>query len=116
VLMGSFGKDREEAAGGRALAPPGERDLVVGHEMLGKVLATGEAVTHVKAGDYAVFTVRRGCGKCAPCHLNRSDMCRTGEYRERGIWGLDGYQTERVVDQSNISCGYRTSSKRWAYL
>jgi threonine dehydrogenase-like Zn-dependent dehydrogenase len=30
--------------------------------------------------------------------MNRSDMCRTGEYRERGIWGLDGYQTECVVD------------------
>jgi threonine dehydrogenase-like Zn-dependent dehydrogenase len=98
VRVGICGTDREEAAGGRALAPAGQHDLVIGHEMLGKVLAAGEAVTRVKAGDYAVFTVRRGCGKCAPCRMNRSDMCRTGEYRERGIWGLDGYQTERVVD------------------
>jgi glucose 1-dehydrogenase len=98
VRVGICGTDREEAAGGRALAPSGESDLVVGHEMLGKVLARGDEVTRVKPGDYAVFTVRRSCGKCAPCRMNRSDMCRTGEYRERGIWGLDGYQTERVVD------------------
>jgi threonine dehydrogenase-like Zn-dependent dehydrogenase len=26
-------------------------------------------------------------------------MCQTGRYRERGIWGRDGYQTESVVDR-----------------
>jgi len=30
--------------------------------------------------------------------MNRSDMCETGLYSERGIKGLDGYQTEYVVD------------------
>ena len=30
--------------------------------------------------------------------MNRSDMCRTGLYTERGISGMDGYQTEYVVD------------------
>ena len=30
--------------------------------------------------------------------MNRSDMCQTGLYSERGIWALDGYQTEYVVD------------------
>ena len=61
--------------------------------------ASGSSVTRVKAGDYAVFTVRRGCGECASCLMNRADMCQTGKYRERGIRGLDGYQTEYVVDQ-----------------
>jgi glucose 1-dehydrogenase len=99
VRVGICGTDREEAAGGRALAPPGATDLVVGHEMLGQVVAAGSAVSTVRPGDYAVFTVRRGCGTCGPCARNRSDMCRTGQYRERGIWGLDGYQAELVVDQ-----------------
>ena len=26
-------------------------------------------------------------------------MCRTGDYHERGIWGLDGYQAEFVIDK-----------------
>ena len=45
-----------------------------------------------------MFTVRRGCGECLPCMMNRSDMCLTGRYQERGIWGMDGYQTEYAVD------------------
>src|SRR5512140_2926153 len=93
ISVGICGTDREEAAGGRALAPSRQKDLVIGHEMLGQVVETGKTVTRVKQGDYAVFTVRRGCGKCMPCAMNRPDMCRTGEYTERGILGADGYQT-----------------------
>ena len=99
LRVGICGTDREEAAGGRARAADGQSDLIIGHEMFGQVVQVGQAVTRVRPGDYAVLTVRRGCGKCLPCQMNRSDMCRTGEYRERGIWGLDGYQTEYVVDR-----------------
>ncbi len=98
LQVGICGTDREQVAGERALAPAGRQELVIGHEMFGQVVETGAAVKRVAAGDYAVFTVRRGCGKCLPCGMNRSDMCLTGEYRERGIWGLDGYQSEYAVD------------------
>jgi threonine dehydrogenase-like Zn-dependent dehydrogenase len=97
--VGICGTDRDEALGGRAKAPQGQTELVIGHEMFGQVVETGSAVTRVRPGDYAVFTVRRGCTKCLPCLMNRSDMCRTGEYFERGIWGLDGYQAEFAVDR-----------------
>lgn len=99
LRVGICGTDREEAAGGRALAPQGRTSLVIGHEMFGQVIETGTSVTSVQPGDYAVFTVRRGCGACVPCLMNRPDLCATGNYRERGIWGLDGYQTEYVVDR-----------------
>ncbi len=99
LRVGICGTDREEASGGRADAPEGRKDLVIGHEMLGRVVETGSSVTRVKTGDYCVFTVRRGCGKCLSCRMNRSDMCTTGEYGERGIKGLDGYETEFVVDR-----------------
>ncbi len=99
LRVGICGTDREEASGGRALAPQGRSELVIGHEMFGQVVETGRSVTRVRPGDYAVFTVRRGCGECMPCLTNRSDMCLTGRYRERGIWGMDGYQTEYVVDK-----------------
>ena len=98
LRVGICGTDREEAAGGRAKAPPSHDDLVLGHEMFGQVTEVGGAVTTVTPGDYAVFTVRRGCGECRSCAMNRSDMCQTGLYSERGIWALDGYQTEYVVD------------------
>jgi len=99
LRVGICGTDREEASGGRSKAPDGQNELVIGHEMFGQVVGVGSAVTRVKPDDYAVFTVRRGCGKCLPCLMNRSDMCQTGGYQERGIWGLDGYQTEYVVDK-----------------
>jgi threonine dehydrogenase-like Zn-dependent dehydrogenase len=97
--VGICGTDREQAAGGRALAPQGHNDLIIGHEMFGQVTAAGKSVSRVQTGDYAVFTVRRGCGKCLPCAMNRPDMCKTGDYVERGIWGADGYQTEYIVDR-----------------
>jgi threonine dehydrogenase-like Zn-dependent dehydrogenase len=102
LSVGICGTDREQAAGGRASPPAGKKELVIGHEMFGWVVEAGSAVTRVKAGDNAVFTVRRGCDACLPCLMNRSDMCTTGRYRERGIWGLDGYQTEYVVDNQQF--------------
>src|SRR5512135_910846 len=99
LRVGVCGTDREEASGGRADPPEGGSELVIGHEMIGQVVETGGSVTRVKAGDYCVFTVRRGCGRCPACIMDRADMCSTGDYRERGIKGLDGYETEFVVDR-----------------
>jgi threonine dehydrogenase-like Zn-dependent dehydrogenase len=96
--VGICGTDRDEAAGGRAVAPPGASELVIGHEMLGRVVEVGSQVRSVQPGDHAVFTVRRGCGHCAMCAINRSDMCYTGDYADRGIRHQDGYQAEFVVD------------------
>jgi len=98
VRVGICGTDREQASGGRAQAPDGAAELVIGHEMLGMVAAVGSAVTRVQPGQLVVCTVRRGCGVCQPCAMGRSDMCATGQYQERGIWRLDGYQSEFVVD------------------
>jgi threonine dehydrogenase-like Zn-dependent dehydrogenase len=97
--VGICGTDREEVSGGRADAPAGKRELIIGHEMFGEVVETGSKVTKVKKGDYGVFMVRRGCGKCKACLNGRSDMCFTGDYTERGIKGADGYQAEYVVDK-----------------
>ena len=99
LRVGICDTDREEAAGGRSKPPVGRTELVIGHEMLGRVVEIGKSVTRCGLGDLEVFTARRGCGKCLPCLMNRSDMCQTGEYTERGIWGLDGYQTEHALDQ-----------------
>lgn len=99
LQVGICGTDREEASGGRADAPPGEKRLILGHEMFGEVVETGENVSAVQVGDFGVFSVRRGCGKCPACNSNRSDMCFTGDYTERGIKEINGFQSQFVVDQ-----------------
>lgn len=97
--VGICGTDREEAAGGRAEAPPGKQELIIGHEMLGQVIDVGPEVKNLKPSDYVVTTVRRSCGICPACKVGRFDMCTTGKYTERGIKGRDGFQSEVIVDQ-----------------
>lgn len=114
--VGICGTDREEAEGGRADAPEGRQQLVIGHEMFGQVVDTGSAVHSAKKGDYGLFTVRRGCGQCEACLNNRSDMCYTGRYTERGIKGADGYQTEYVVDSEQYFIGVPASIRHLGVL
>ncbi len=85
------------------MPPRGASELVIGHEMLARVEKIGGSVSRVKPGDLVVFTVRRVCDTCLPCAMNRSDMCLSGNYRERGIWGLDGYQADLVVDSERYA-------------
>ncbi len=99
IRVGICGTDREETNGGRSKSPPGKNGLIIGHEMLGQVVDIGQAVRDVAVGDLALFTVRRGCGHCMPCGMDRFDMCETGDYFERGIWGLDGFEAAFVVDR-----------------
>lgn len=85
-------------------APPRDSDyLVLGHESLGKVVATGPEVSKVKVGDLAVVMVRRPCGvpSCVACAEHRQDFCYTGEFTERGIGKQHGFMTERVIDHED---------------
>lgn len=96
--VGICGTDREEVKDIRRVPPEAEQQLIIGHEMVGRVVEVGHLVTKVKPGDLAIFTVRRGCGQCPACDLDSYDMCYTGKYTERGIKGRHGFQSEYVVD------------------
>jgi threonine dehydrogenase-like Zn-dependent dehydrogenase len=103
VAVGVCGTDRALLNDPDFELPRGERELVIGHEVLGEVVEVGPAVRRVRPNDLAVFTVRRSCGRCQPCAQQRSDMCSTGDFTERGIRGLDGFQAEYIVDrESNV--------------
>lgn len=79
-------------------APKNERYLTIGHEAIGRVIRIGKEVKNLREGDLVVPTVRRGCSRCKPCLEERSDMCSTGDYLERGIKGLNGYMTNYFVE------------------
>jgi glucose 1-dehydrogenase len=99
LQVGICGTDREEASGGRADAPKGETELIIGHEMTGLVIEVGPKVQSVRPGDHAVISVRRGCNRCLPCKEDCYDLCETGLYTERGIKELHGFQSEFVLDE-----------------
>jgi glucose 1-dehydrogenase len=77
--VGVCGTDRDEVQSHRGIPPESEELLVLGHEMIGRVVEVGHLVTKVKPGDLALFTVRRGCGQCPACDSGAYDMCYTGE-------------------------------------
>jgi len=98
--IGVCGTDKEICAFEYGTPPAGSEVLIIGHESLGRVVETGAQVKSLKTGDLVVMVVRRPCGRpeCGPCAAGRQDFCVTGGFKERGINGLNGFMTEKVVD------------------
>ena len=103
LALGVCGTDREIAAGEYGWAPPGRERLVLGHESLGRV-REAPADSGFEAGDLVVGVVRRPdpvpCGACA---RGEFDMCRNGEYTERGIKQIDGFGSERWTVEADYA-------------
>ena len=94
LALGVCGTDREIAAGEYGWAPAGRDRLVLGHESLGRVL-TAPPESGFRAGDLVVGVVRRpDPAPCGACAHGEFDMCRNGQYTERGIKQLDGFGSE----------------------
>jgi len=95
-LIGVCGTDVEIAVDGYGAPPPGEERLILGHESLGEVLEAPDG-SDFAAGDLVVGVVRRPDPlPCPACAADEWDMCRTGEFTERGIKERHGYGAERV--------------------
>jgi glucose 1-dehydrogenase len=95
IAVGVCGTDVEIIEGKYGWAPPGKTRLILGHESLGRVLETDPA-GRFKKGDLVVGIVRRPDPvPCPNCAVGEWDMCRNGQYTERGIKQIDGFMSER---------------------
>src|SRR5262245_46737713 len=95
VAVGVCGTDVEIVEGKYGWPAPGKTRLVLGHESLGRVIDPGPTATF-KAGDLVVGIVRRPDPvPCPNCAVGEWDMCRNGQYTERGIKQIDGFMSER---------------------
>jgi len=95
---GVCGTDHDVADGRYGTPPAGAPYLILGHENLGRVLEVAPGVEGFAPGELVVATVRRGCGRCRFCLVNRSDFCETGGFTERGIGGAHGFMAEEYVE------------------
>jgi glucose 1-dehydrogenase len=95
IAVGVCGTDVEIIEGKYGWPPPGKERIILGHESLGRVLETDPA-GRFKKGDLVVGIVRRPDPlPCPNCAVGEWDMCRNGQYTERGIKQIDGFMSER---------------------
>ncbi len=95
IAVGVCGTDVEIVEGKYGWAPPGKTRLVLGHESLGRVVDPGQS-GGLKKGDLVVGIVRRPDPvPCPNCAVGEWDMCRNGQYTERGIKEIHGFMSQR---------------------
>lgn len=103
LALGVCATDREIAAGEYGWAPPGRERLVLGHESLGRVRSAPDG-SDFEPGDLVVGVVRRPDPEpCGACARGQFDMCRNGEYTERGIKAIDGFASERWTVEADYA-------------
>jgi glucose 1-dehydrogenase len=95
LYLGVCGTDKEILDGAHGEPPSGHERLVLGHELLGRVKDTDGLVAGIVRRPDPV--------PCACCARGEWDMCRNGQYTERGIKGLDGYGAELVTIEEDFA-------------
>jgi threonine dehydrogenase-like Zn-dependent dehydrogenase len=71
---------------------------VMGHELLGEVVAVGREVSRIAVGDRVVSAFTTSCGTCPVCRSGLTSRCPRGQllgWRQGGV-GLHGAQAELV--------------------
>jgi glucose 1-dehydrogenase len=95
LAVGVCGTDVEIVEGKYGWAPPGQTRLVLGHESLGRVVDPGPT-GGLKKGDLVAGIVRRPDPvPCPNCAVGEWDMCKNGQYTERGIKQIHGFMSGR---------------------
>jgi threonine dehydrogenase-like Zn-dependent dehydrogenase len=94
LAIGVCGTDREIIEAEYGEAPPGESELIIGHESLGEVVSDDTGT--YQPGQLVAGIVRYPDPvPCVNCAAGEWDMCRNGQYTERGIKAAQGFGRER---------------------
>src|SRR4051812_25852020 len=103
MAIGICGTDVEITRGKYGWAPPGRDRWILGHESIGRVAEDARDAGFAR-GDLVVGIVRRPDPvPCSSCAVGEWDMCRNGQYTERGIKERDGYCSEQFRVESDFA-------------
>jgi threonine dehydrogenase-like Zn-dependent dehydrogenase len=103
LVLGVCGTDREILAGTHGSPPEGHERLVLGHELLARVVSAPEDSGFEPGAPVAAIVRRPDPVPCECCARGEWDMCRNGLYTERGIKGRDGYGAELVTLEAEFA-------------
>jgi threonine 3-dehydrogenase len=73
--------------------------VILGHELAGRVAATGAGVTRVREGDLVGVESHLYCGVCAQCRVGSPHLCR--DLRVIGAHVNGGYAEYVVIPEAN---------------
>lgn len=91
--VGVCGHDIADRAGLTRMPLP----HVLGHEIAGRVIEVGDAVTHVEPGDRVACKQHRTCGWCVPCRSGRELDCTQKAF----VYG--GYADFVLLEQDTLA-------------
>src|SRR3954465_4319260 len=74
--------------------------LIPGHEFCGEVVAFGDEVTSVKAGDFVSAEMHVACGKCLQCRTGEAHICQN--VKIIGVDANGAFAEYVVIPESNI--------------
>lgn len=72
---------------------------VIGHEMVGEIVETGENVTKRKVGERVIIDQVTACGHCYACRKGRPNVC--ANLQVRGVHIDGGYREYMAVPESD---------------
>jgi 2-desacetyl-2-hydroxyethyl bacteriochlorophyllide A dehydrogenase len=73
---------------------------VIGHEIVGEIVETGNKVTGFSVGDRVIMDPVISCGTCYQCRIGRRNVC--GKLKVRSVHVDGGYQEYIVMPQESI--------------
>jgi len=75
IAVGATGLCRSDWHGWMGHDPDIRLPHVPGHELAGKIVATGKGVMRFKVGDRVTVPFVSGCGHCGECHSGNQQVC-----------------------------------------
>lgn len=72
---------------------------IIGHEMVGRIVETGDNVKNLKEGDRVIINQVTSCGHCYPCSLGRGNVC--DNLAVRGVHIDGGYREYIAVPEED---------------
>ena len=94
--------------------PTMERGDILGHEFMGEVVETGDAVHNLKSGDRVVVPFPISCGNCYFCKQGLFSLCENSNpnaYMAEKMWG---HSPAGIFGYSHLTGGYAGGQAEYA--
>lgn len=79
---------------------------IVGHEMMGEVVATGSAVSKLKKGDRVVIPFTINCDECDQCKRGNFSVCERSNRNKQLADKVFGHATAGLFGYTHLTGGY----------